>query len=503
MHTKKLILLLLMAAACVVGNPVRAQKIIEYVAGMGTRDANNADVWILYNKVKARHEGMTLYADSATYDTRKSSFEAFGAVVIKMTDTTTLYGDRAFYNGNTRIADVEADTVLLVDGVTELRTDKLRYDRNSSTASYTSWGHTIHNNTTIDSRKGHYKSDTRDLYLYNDVLLRDSNSRLETDTLHYNTLSEEASFVSTTRIYSDSATIFSERGFYNTHSHLARSYRDSRVTNGGKKLFCDTLFFNDSTEYGEAYGHVVIIDTVNNVCCYGGMGVTSREARYTFVTDSALVVQVDKGDSLFVHADSLWVFNNENRKMESAKAYHGVRIYRVDVQGACDSLYYNAVDSLAVLYGDPVVWYESYQATADTMEVFMDTAGVRLIKLKKNVFVIDEVDPSRQSQVKGANAIVYCHGGEPHHADILGSAQMVYYVLDDDEEGNRSLLGVNAGVGSDMRIYFKNREPSRVVTMGSPDMKMYPPDQLPQSERYLQGFKMRQEQRPKNRHDVW
>ena len=46
-----------------------AQKLIEYQAGIGSRDPENSDLWILYNRVRATHEGMVLYADSATLDT--------------------------------------------------------------------------------------------------------------------------------------------------------------------------------------------------------------------------------------------------------------------------------------------------------------------------------------------------------------------------------------------------------------------------------------------------
>ncbi len=512
MQVKWLKILLLVLFIGIMPSAATAQKIIEYVAGMGSRDPNNADVWILFQQVRAHHEGMTLYTDSATFDTRRNSFTAYGNVVIKMTDTTTLYGDYAFYDGSERIADVMGDTVLLVDGATELRTDMLTYDRNSTTASYYTWGHTIHNHSTLDSRKGYYNSNSRDLFLYHDVVLVDSNSRLLTDSLQYNTRTEEAAFMSATNIYSDSASIYSERGFYNTRTHLARSYKASRVANREKRLFCDTLFFNDSTEYGEAYGHVVIIDTINHLACYGGMGITNQGQRFSFVTDSALVVQVDNGDSLFLHADSLWIFNNADKELEAAKAYNGVRLYRNDVQGVCDSLYYNAADSLLTLYHNPIVWYEGYQCSADTIMVLMDSAGVRLIQMKKNMFVIEEVDAMRHSQVKGTNANVYCQGGEPLYADILGSAQMVYYVLDEEEvtgsdaalhATRRSLLGVNVGVGSDMRIYFKDREPSRVVTKGSPDMKMYPPLALPDDQRFLPGYHWQSALRPRSRHEVF
>ena len=50
-----------------------AQKLIEYSSGMGSRDPQNADIWILYRGVKARHEGMTLQSDSAHYNTKEKS----------------------------------------------------------------------------------------------------------------------------------------------------------------------------------------------------------------------------------------------------------------------------------------------------------------------------------------------------------------------------------------------------------------------------------------------
>ena len=106
------------------------QKLIEYHSGMGSRDKQNPDVWILYQNVVATHDGMTLEADSAHYNTVENSFTAFRNVVITLTDTTFIYGDRLYYDGNTRVLDIWADTVVLVDGATILRANHLTYERN-------------------------------------------------------------------------------------------------------------------------------------------------------------------------------------------------------------------------------------------------------------------------------------------------------------------------------------------------------------------------------------
>ena len=99
--------------------------------------------------------------------------------------------------------------------------------------------------------------------------------------------------------------------------------------------------------------------------------------------------------------------------------------------------------------------------------------------------------------------VVYFEEGEPWYADILGNAEMVYYLTEEDERGQKTLIGVNVGVGSDMRIYFKDREPDRVVTYGNPDMNTYPLEKLEEEKMQLGNFKWRDEERPKFPLDVF
>ena len=54
-----------------------------------------------------------------------------------------------------------------------------------------------------------------------------------------------------------------------------------------------------------------------------------------------------------------------------------------------------------------------------------------------------------------------------------------------------------------MRIYFKDRKPRRFSTFVMPDMKMYPPDKLPDDERLLPGFRWLDNLRPSSPDDVF
>ena len=175
----------------------------------------------------------------------------------------------------------------------------------------------------------------------------------------------------------------------------------------------------------------------------------------------------------------------------------------MDAQAMCDSAFYSAPDSLLQLFKNPVMWYDHYQSTADTIVVKFDTSGAKQAFLNGAPFCIEQVDPDKFNQVKGRNMVVYFVEGEPDYADILGNAEMVYYIIDEELNGYKSLVGVNVGVGSDMRVYFVDRAPDRVVTYGKPDMSTYPYDKLEPEKRTLANFKWHDAQRPKKPMDVF
>lgn len=481
-----------------------AQRMIEYSSGMGSRDPENGNIWILYRGVIARHEGMTLESDSAHYDTDANSFTAFGGVTITFSDTTFIVGNRLLYNGNSRVVDIWDDTVVLVDGGTHLLANHITYERNRATAYYTQWGHATSTSRTLSSQQGQYNSDLKEFYIYNDVVLTDTNMRLETDTLIYNTRTTVAHFESPTIIYSDSSIIYSELGDYNTETRFAISYAASHATNQGRTIDSDTLYYDTEQRYGKAFGHVVIVDSINDITCTGRYGETDQTSHFSLVTDSAHVLFVDQGDSLFLHADTIFVVTDTANNLSSVRANYKVKVFRRDAQAMCDSAFYDAADSTLALHHGPVLWYDHYQCSADTIILMHDSTGVRRADLFANCFAMQQVDAECFNQLKGRNGVVYFRDGEPHYADVMGNAQMVYYITEDDSLGHPMLIGVNVGYGSDIRIYFDStRAPARVVAFDRPDMSTYPVNRIPDELRRLPGFSWMTAQRPRRPEDVF
>ncbi|MDY5968862.1 MAG: OstA-like protein [Bacteroidales bacterium] len=480
-----------------------AQKIITYEAGLGRRDKRNPDTWILCREVRAEHEGMVLYADSALMNTTHNDFTAFNDIEIILSDTTFIYGNELYYDGNSRVVDIWDDTVIFIDGATILKTDHLSFDRKTNKAFYNTWGHTTNAGDTLDSQIGIYDATQREVLIYDRVVLRDSASRLETDTLLYHVGTETADFRSPTYIFSDTTTIYSERGSYFTKQRYALSTKSSFVKTGGRTLTCDTLHYFENDECGKAQGNVVLFDSLNNVTCMGHYGETNQKTRSSFVTGGAMVTYVKDNDTLFMHADTIHVTNNKSNDVERIRAHYGVRLFRHDVQAICDSAHFMVPDSNLFLHHNPTLWQNAQQCTADTIVLHTTSNGVRQADLNGHCFVIERIDPEKYNQIKGNNARVHFADNDPVYADILGNAEMVYYITEEIPGKGTAIIGVNVGVGSDMRIYFQRREPNRVVTYRDPDMRTYPLSMLPSEKKRLEGFSWRDEQRPHSKEEIF
>ncbi len=491
--------------ALIFGIGANAQKMIEYQSGMGARKAENPDVWILYKTVKATHEGMVLNSDSAHYDTKRNNFTAFGNIVIEISDTTTIFGDELFYDGNKRVVEIWGEEVLLVDGATSLSTTYISYNRNTATAKYTYHGHAMNGDKTLDSYNGLYYANQKEFFIYDDVMLTDSTTVLTSDTMTYNTITKLAVFRGPTHIFTnDSNILYSENGTYNTDQGHATSVKKSSIYNGNQRLTCDTLDYYRQAKFGLARHNVNIWDSANNIFCTGHYGETDGQRHYNFITDSATAHFVnDQNDTLFMHSDTIYSTTTDSNQFRTVSAYHRVRLFRTDVQGQCDSAFYSVTDSLLTLYSSPIAWYDSNQCTADTIVMKMDTSGVKTVYLNGSAFVVQKVAETQYNQVKGKRAVVFFNEGEPSYADVLGNAQSVYYLTEERPDKTQQLLGVNVGVGSDMRIYIRNRKPYRVATYTNPDMKAYPVKQLPNEEKFIKGFHWYGSIRPINKTDIY
>ncbi len=99
---------------------------------------------------------------------------------------------------------------------------------------------------------------------------------------------------------------------------------------GGRILRGDTLYYEAELGFGRANSNVELIDTAENMTLKGNFGLYYSEQETAMVTDSALMIQVDGADTMYVHADTLFSMQNPEFEEQSRilKAYYKVKIFR-------------------------------------------------------------------------------------------------------------------------------------------------------------------------------
>jgi len=455
----------------------------------------------LIGDVILQHDSTLLYADSAYLYELTNSFKGFGSVRIKASDTLNIYSDLLFYNGNTKTAEL-TDNVRLVDRRATLYTDHLWYDRNTKIAYYLTHGKIVDTANTLVSKKGYYYTDENKAYFKEDVVLINKKYTMETDTMLYYTDSEISYFLGPTTIISDENLIYCENGWYDTKTDKSQFNKNAYIITKEQKLEGDSLFFDRATNFGQAFYNVKLTDTVQNMMITGEFGEFHRQDGFAFVTDSATSIMLDKKDSLYMHADTLWIYFDSNEKVESIFAYYKSKFYRNDLQGMCDSLVYKFKDSTIYLYNAPVLWSDESQLTADSIRITLSKNKIDTLALMSSSFIIsmdDTISRNTFNQIKGKTMVGHFKDNKMVKINIYGNAESVFYV----REENGDLIGVNTTSSSDMNIYMNNNELSVITPINKVEAHMYPIGELPEEKRRLKNFKWIEGRRPMSKWDIY
>ena len=466
---------------------LEAQKKIQTKADWGYHDEEAfPGINKLVGNVVFRHNEITGYCDSAYFHENNNLIEAFGRKVkIIINDSTTLYGKYVIYNGDTKISSISKN-VILEDNTSALYTDSLIYDLNTNIAYYLTGGKMINKDNTLTSKLGYYHTNSHLVFLYKNVTVLNESYTITCDSLSFNTDKEVVYFISRTHLVSEESEIFTTSGWYDTKKDISLLVKDVEIYNGAQKVFGDSIYYDKIQKYGTGWNNVIVCDTAKGYILKGNYVEYYEAGGISSATDSAMLVLIDQEDSLYVHADIFHIHIDSVQEPQLILAFNHVKFYRNDMQGACDSLSYSMPDSLLVMYYNPVVWTETYQLTADTIFFYtVDSVNMK-IHLSKAAFIVSSLYGDTEfDQIKGHNIYGLVRDKELIQVDVIGNAECLYYMQDDDG----SLIGINSSVASEMRIFFEDKQISRLTKYNEPSGKIYPDEQLPVEEKKLKNFR--------------
>lgn len=327
-------------------------------------DQSLGDFSILIGNVELRKGDMFMYCDSANLYDSSNSLTAFGNVRMEQGDTLFVYADELDYDGNTELAVLYADPgkkVRLINRDVTLETDVFNYDLGIDLGYYDVWGTLTDKRNKLVSREGEYNPNTKDANFYTRVVLESVSEKgdtlyIYTDTLSYNTDTHIALLTCPSRIVNADGTIFTRNGEFDTDTNIGNLYeRSTVVTERGNTLTGDTLYYDRSLGYGEAFGNMILTDSIRQSAIEGDYGFYNELTDSAFVTGHARALEYSRPDTLYMHGDTIRSFMLED-STHVMIANPRVRIYRVDLQGICDSLTYMERDSILYMNRHPVVW---------------------------------------------------------------------------------------------------------------------------------------------------
>lgn len=301
-------------------------------------------VIFLVGNFAAQHNGAVITCDSAVrYSDMRIEF--FGNVLINK-NTTYIYGDRAEYNGEVNEARVFSDIVKVVDEDATLYTYEFLFNTKENVGEFGGGGVLVNRDSRLESVRGYYYANSKELVCVDRVEMRNDEYELKGDSVVYNMATDNAFFFRNTNIWNKEGDyLYADRGAYRKADSLYKVTSNGYVLTDKQEMWSDSIDFYRAEDHIILWRDIQIDDTEHKVLAFGDYGEYWKEPGNAFLTRRPSIVSYDlsQGDSLFMRADSMFLFTiNENTERRAAEAAAADSLAR-----SADSLALSGPDSLA------------------------------------------------------------------------------------------------------------------------------------------------------------
>jgi hypothetical protein len=266
-------------------------------------------------------------------------------------------------------------------------------------------------------------------------------------------------------------------------------------------MWADTIFYDHSLNYGEGFSNIEVHSINDSIILNSDYAFHNRLLNTTLLTKRALLKQINQGDTLFLHADTIFT------KIDSinGEAFRHISIYRKaqlwgsQLQMRADSIVFSMQDSIVRLFYEPVIWSDSTQLTADDIHLKIKDNDFKEIHLLNNaLLVVQHNDSVSFDQIKGQTIIGYLDNQLLEKVVVDRKAEVIYYIIDKGK-----ISSMNVSRCRNMSILFDDGKIEQVVFFNQPDGKVLPLSELDKSNMYFRNFVWYEDVRPKKIEDIF
>ena len=216
----------------------------------------------------------------------------------------------------------------------------------------------------------------------------------------------------------------------------------------------------------------------------------------------ALAVDYSQGDSLFLHADTIWMVTqnlDSDSLFRQIRAYNKVRAFRKDIQAVCDSLIFDSRDSCMTMYKDPILWNNGQQLVGEEIKLYMDSSSIDWVHVINQTLYAEKVDSAEFNQINGKEMKFIFKDKKLHEMQVIGGVHVIYFPLDDDS----TMIGMNTTMAGKLIGTMQDGKVHKLVIPTKSSGVLYPMSQIPPKERYLENFVWFDYVRPISKEDVF
>jgi len=210
-------------------------------------------------------------------------------------------------------------------------------------------------------------------------------------------------------------------------------------------------------------------------------------------------------DTLQGSQDSTTILDSTYNVIDSARtrivrAYYNVRLYKSDLQAVADSAYYGMVDSMFRFMGQPMIWAQGSQISADTIYMQLVNQQLDNALLKGNAFMVNTVlDTVKFNQLKGRKITAFFANNNIDRLFVDGNAENLTFSAD---EKSGVITEMFHDRGARIKVKMENKEVIDYITIRKVDQKVYPFNLVNAENEILQGFIWRPQDRPTSKEDL-
>lgn len=451
-------------------------------------------------QVQFEHEGADLWCDIAIHYLKENRLRAIGNIRLQQGDSVVLTSGKIDYDGKTKLAKAWED-VLLKNSQMTLRTDTLYFDREKQESYYQDFGTVIDSSNTLTSQVGRYFMELKKYQFLDSVHIQNPKYTLDSEQLDYYTGTDNAYMYGASTITGDTYKIYCERGFYDTKIESGYGIKNTRIDYNNRIIEGDSVYFDKASEFASATNNIIVTDTVNNGIIRAHYAEVYKAKDSVFATKRAVSISLVEQDSLYMHGDTLMVTGKpENRII---RAFRNAKFFKTNMSGKCDSIHSAQKTGVTQLIKEPILWNGVNQMTGDSIHLISNLKTEKLDSLKvlNNAFIVslDSISNEGYNQAKGKDLFGQFEDNELRIIDLIKNTEVIYYMYDDDD----ALIGIDKTICSAIRITMANNDVEDLTFFTNPDGDIFPEKDLPKESRKLKGFIWRGDERILTKDDIF